>query len=57
MGDTQYKEVAMSKKPNSSRRSNKRPASGRKPSLKLTPGDVEAISDSLCWVKPPDHLP
>jgi hypothetical protein len=40
-------EVAMSKKLSSSRRSNKRPASGRKPSLELTPGDIEAISDEL----------
>jgi SRSO17 transposase len=40
-------EVAMSKKTNTSRRSNKRPASGRKPSPKLTPGDIEAISDEL----------
>ena len=37
----------MSKKPNSSRRSNKRPASGRKPSLKLALGDIESISDEL----------
>jgi len=37
----------MSKKLSSSRRSNKRPASGRKPSLELTPGDIEAISDEL----------
>ena len=37
----------MSKKSNSSRRSNKRPASGRKPSLKLAPGDIEAIRDEL----------
>jgi hypothetical protein len=41
-------EVAMSKKTNRrSYRSKKRPASGRKPSLKLTPGDIEAISDEL----------
>jgi exonuclease V gamma subunit len=40
-------EVAMSKKTNTSRRSNKRPASGRKPSPKLTPGDIDAISDEL----------
>lgn len=37
----------MSKKLKSSRRSNKRPASGRKPSLKLAPGDIEAIRDEL----------
>ena len=37
----------MSKKLSSSRRSNKRPASGRKPSPKLTPGDVEALVDEL----------
>jgi hypothetical protein len=41
------REVAMSKKRNSSRRTNKRPASGCKPSLELTPGDIEAISDEL----------
>jgi len=37
----------MSKKRSSSRRSNKRPASGRKPSLRLTFGDIDAISDEL----------
>jgi len=37
----------MRKKQSSFRRSNKRPASGRKPSLKLTPGDIEAIHDEL----------
>jgi hypothetical protein len=40
-------EVAMSKKLSSSRRSNKRPASGRKPTSKLAVGDIEAISDEL----------
>src|SRR5512136_2270670 len=40
-------EVAMSKKLSSSRRSNKRPASGRKPTSKLALGDIEAISDEL----------
>jgi SRSO17 transposase len=40
-------EVAMSKKRNSSRRSNKRPASGRKPSSRLALGDIDAISDEL----------
>jgi SRSO17 transposase len=40
-------EVAMSKKLSLSRRSNKRPASGRKPSSTLALGDIEAISDEL----------
>lgn len=37
----------MSKKRRVSRRSNQRPTSGRKPSLKLTWGDVDAIGDEL----------
>jgi len=37
----------MSKKRKSARRSNKRPASDRQPSLKLTPGDIDAIRDEL----------
>jgi len=38
----------MSKKTNRrSYRSRKRPASGHTPSLKLTPGDIEAVSDEL----------
>lgn len=37
----------MSKKLSLSRRSNKRPASGRKPTSKLALGDIEAISDEL----------
>ncbi len=37
----------MSKKLKSSRRSNKRPASGRKPSSRLALGDIDAISDEL----------
>ena len=38
----------MSKKTNRrSFRSRKRPASGHKPSLKLAPGDIEAVSDEL----------
>jgi len=37
----------MSKKRKLSRRSNKRPASGRKPSPRLPPGDIEAIRDEL----------
>jgi len=37
----------MSKKLSSSRRSNRRPASGRKPTSKLALGDIEAISDEL----------
>jgi SRSO17 transposase len=40
-------EVAMSKKSSSSRRPNKRPASGRRPTSKLAIGDIEAISDEL----------
>jgi SRSO17 transposase len=40
-------EVAMSKKRSSSRRTNKRPASGRKPSSGLALGDIDAISDEL----------
>ncbi len=37
----------MSKKHKVSRRSNKRPASSRKPVLKLTAGDMEALGDEL----------
>jgi hypothetical protein len=37
----------MSKKPNSSRRSNKRPASARKPSSRLALGDIDTIRDEL----------
>jgi SRSO17 transposase len=37
----------MSKKGSSSHRSNKRPASGRKPTSKLAVSDIEAISDEL----------
>ncbi len=40
-------EVAVSKKRRLSRRSNKRPASGRKPSSKLASSDIETIGDEL----------
>src|SRR3974390_1350491 len=39
--------VAMSQKRKLSRRSNQRPASGHKPALRLTLGDLDAISDEL----------